>query len=54
MKAESLSLYVLTKEMQKAFEEMKVLLTKYVLTACPDHNIPFKIYTDASDYQLGA
>ena len=48
MKAESSSLYGLEfiwiKEMQKAFEEMKVLLTTDALTAYPDHNKPFKIY----------
>ena len=46
--------FVWTEQQQKAFKTMKSIMTADCLNMYPDYNQPFKIYTDASNYQLGA
>jgi hypothetical protein len=41
-------------EMQKAFDKMRLLMAANALAVYPDHNKRFDVYTDASDFQLGA
>ena len=43
-----------TDEMEQAFQKMRKLLAADALAAYPDHNKRFDIFTDSSDYQLGA
>ena len=43
-----------TTECNEAFEKMKAIVAADCLLTYPDHNKPFYIYTDASDFQMGA
>ncbi len=40
--------------MQKAFGKMHLLMAADALAAYTDHNKRFNVYTDFSDFQLGA
>ncbi len=38
----------------KTFDKMRLLMAANALADYPDHNKRFGVYTDASDFQLGA
>ncbi len=40
--------------MQQAFDKIGLLMAANALAAYPNHNKRFDVYTDASDFQLGA
>lgn len=46
--------FIWTKECEESFQKMKAIMARDVLLRYPDHNKPYHVYTDASDYQLGA
>lgn len=48
------STFVWEKQHQEAFNNMKALIAHEAMLAYPDHNLPFHIFTDASDFQLGS
>ena len=39
---------------QESFDEMKSIIVAYAINAFPDYSIPFHVYIDTSDLQLGA
>jgi hypothetical protein len=43
-----------TDAMQQVFDKMRLLMAANALATYPNHNKRFDIYTDASDFQLGA
>ncbi len=40
--------------MQLAFDKMRLLMAANALAVYPDHNKRFDVYTNASDFHLGA
>eukprot|EP00957_Ditylum_brightwellii_P068990 5236009-Ditylum_brightwellii.AAC.1 len=46
--------FVWEKRHQQVFEEMKLVMVPEALMAYPNHNVPYNIFTNASDYQFGA
>jgi hypothetical protein len=41
-------------KLQEAFDAIKAAVIKDVLCSFPDYSLPFELYTDASEYEMGA
>ena len=39
---------------EQSFREMKAIIVADAINVFPDYSVPFDVYTDASDFQLGA
>ena len=46
--------FVWTDKMKMSFDQIKLCMATDAILTYPDHNKRFDIYTDASNYQLGA
>ena len=46
-------LFQWTDEMHHPFMRMKAIIAADTILYYPDHNLPFQLYTNASNYQLG-
>ena len=46
--------YIWGEEQRKAFEEIKRVISEETMLSFPDFDKEFHVYTDASNYQLGA
>ena len=46
--------FIWTPRHQISFDAMKAIICADALNAYPDYTKPFHLYTDASDFQLGA
>ncbi len=47
-------IFVWTELCQVAFDNLKVLLSSYLILVAPDFSLPFKLAVDASDFGVGA